>query len=326
MFMRLTFARLLLMMAFGAMISTSVHAASPEDALVIRAFGFEQHGDPRAAIAILEPLANSANGTLSGDEKGRIWNLLGTSYQDLEMFEKARYCYEQAIDLLGPIRSNQAEFASALDNLGSVELSMGQLDASERLRKRAQKVYAGIKDHAGLARISNNLAIIAIRKNDRTAARRYSETALKESRNTTTLGDDDIASTVSVQGYLSLLSGNAQAALPAFEAAIDHWSRCHGPDSAQVGVGLVLRSRVYRLGGNLTESATDLQHALSIFAVNPGPKSVLYWATILQQAQVMRDQGLNSPARSLEVQATSALRDIDRQHCGTCTVPVEALR
>ena len=316
----------IVLLAVSAAIPLSVQAATPDDELVRQANELKIRGDPRAAIAILEPIANAAKRDVPSEKQGRVLNLLGSSYQELEMLDEARGCYERSIDGLSSIPSAQSSLALALNNLGSVELELGQFDDSERLSKRARDLYVQIGDHAGIAGTSTNLAVVELQRGRLGPARKFLLTAVRESKQTTALNDDDVAAILSVQGKFALIDHQPARASSLFSQAIEHWIRLHGSTSYLVGIGFLLRAQAYSSDSDFTHAFSDLQQALTLFAVTPGRTSALYWRATLEQAQLMRQLGHTSESESLERQATNALKAIRNRQCGNCTVPVEALR
>lgn len=313
------------LIALSATLVSCVRADVSQDKLIVQAYDLLMHDDARDAIAVLEPITSSTDGTMPAERKAIAWNILGSAYQDLDRYDKARHCYEQAINLLGKEKSATGDYASVLDNLGSVEMAVGHVHEAENIRKKVQSIYAAVGDHTGLARVSTNLAVMAYLRNDRKAASRYLATALAESRMASGLDDDDIAGLRSVEGWLLLKQKNAAAALPSFQDAMELWTRRHGARSHQVGWALCMRAEVYIAMGDLTRSSSDLEQALSIFAVSPGKDSALYWSTALTLARNMRREGNASQAAPLEVQARSALDDLRGQRCTGCSVSVQAL-
>jgi tetratricopeptide (TPR) repeat protein len=303
-----------------------VSAAGDESDSIRRAQVLEINGDFAGAIAILDPIANSPSAGLSDQKRGMVWNLLGSAYQITDNFGRAQYCYGEAIATLRHSQSSQAELASAIDNLGSLEESVGHFTESERLRKRAGKIYAALDNHAGMGRVSTNLAVIAMQRNDRSAVRTYVGQALQESQLVANLDDDQIASMDGVQGWLALKDGKPQSALSYFESAIAHWTRLHGSSSCQVATGLVLRAQAYENVEDFADASSDLQQAESIFATKLGENSTLYWSAVLHYATLLKHEGHEREALSLQKSATNALENIERETCLNCTISAEAFR
>jgi len=271
----------------------SAHAAAPDNGndSIRRAYVLQVQGDFAGAIAILAPIATSPSAGLSDQQKGMVWNLLGSAYQSTDNFAKAQYCYEKAIAILRRDPPCQTELASAIDNLGSLEESLGHFVDSERLRKRAWRIYATLDNHDGLARVSANLAVIAAQRDDRSAVRSYLAQTVQESQLARDLDDDQIASMNDLQGWLALKDGQPHSALSFFDNAIAHWARLHGSSSCQVATGLVLRAQAYEKGGDFLDALNDLQKAENIFATDLGENSTLYWRAVLHQAILLKREG-----------------------------------
>jgi tetratricopeptide (TPR) repeat protein len=306
----------------------SAHAATPdnESDSIRRAQLLEVHNDFAGAIAILAPIANSPSAGQSDLTKGVVLNLLGSAYRVTDDFTRAQHCYEKAIAILRRDPSSQSVLASAIDNLGSLEESFGHSAESERLRRRERKIYSALDDHAGLARVSTSLAVMAMQRDDRSEVRSNLGQALQEARLAGDLDDDQIASMNGVQGWLALKDGNPQSALSFFDNAIAHWARPHGPDSCQVATGLVLRAQAYEKEGDFIDASKDLRHAENIFAAKLGENSTLYWSAVLDESVLLKHEGHEREARSLEISATNALDNIEREACVNCKITAEAFR
>jgi len=122
--------------------------ARPVSVQLLQAQKLSEQGQPRTAIAILEPLVQAESHVLDDANLGIAWDLLGSAYQDFENYDKARRCYENAIHILRSIPSEQGQYALALDNLGSVESSTGHLEESKTLRFKARRLYEAAGNHA----------------------------------------------------------------------------------------------------------------------------------------------------------------------------------
>jgi tetratricopeptide (TPR) repeat protein len=148
---------------------------------ILRAKQLRDEGQPKAAIAILEPLTRQA---LTEGELAVAWDLLASSYQDLEMLEQAKSAYENAIALLRLIPSARASYAAAMDDLASVEGALGQEDSAKALFERSRGIYEALGNSAGVVITSTSLAMMAAGKKDFKAARRWLAIAFREARHT----------------------------------------------------------------------------------------------------------------------------------------------
>jgi len=122
--------------------------------------GIRHRQEWQTSIAVLEPLLRLNRDELSPTEAGIAWNLLGTAYQSVGEYQKARRSFEAALRLLQNSSAPVGQQAAALDNFASLQLEVGQTEAAEKLRNKAKRLYEAERDHAGIARVSGNLAIL----------------------------------------------------------------------------------------------------------------------------------------------------------------------
>ena len=148
----------------------------------MQAYQLWSGGQPKAAIAILEPMLRQDTHGFTEEERGAAWDLLGSSYQDLEIFDRARQAYGKAIETLRSIPSAQAQYAATLNNLATMEQTLGQRDSARALCKKARHIYEQLGDPAGIAIASINLAGIAYAQKDFKTARRSLATASRKRR------------------------------------------------------------------------------------------------------------------------------------------------
>jgi cytochrome c-type biogenesis protein CcmH/NrfG len=107
------------------MLAVPVRAQESASHSIVRAFEQCRDGDPKAAIAILEPLLRAGARFDDPQDPGVAWNVLGHSYFDLDRFAEARRAYQHAVEILRPIPSARAQYASTLDSMGALEASLG---------------------------------------------------------------------------------------------------------------------------------------------------------------------------------------------------------
>lgn len=303
---------------------TSVFA-EPSDPL-LQARKLSEQGQSRAAISLLEPLVQREAHALDDTHLGIAWNLLGSAYVNLEDYDKARHCYETAIRILQTVPTEQLQYATALDNLATAELATDHSDAAKALRIRARRVYEGLGNDAGIAIVSSNLAMVNLKQNDLHEARQNLTEAFEAAERTKQLTDNNLAEIYIVKGCLANAERNFQAAVGAFQQAIDLWIRKYGDQFFMLGTAYALRGQAYSDLGDHQKAVADLQHALALLAGTPGPNTPAYFMVEFAYARALRDTGAKRDAARLEKEAKAALISIRTQQCGGCTISAESLR
>lgn len=306
--------------------SNVVFAQEPPSTQIMRARQLESQGQSKAAISILEPLVQSGAHGLSDEEIGVVWILMGSSYENLEMYDKARSCYETAAQKLRSIPSEQANYAAAIENLASVESSAGLTWSSKALCDKARRIYEELGNHEGIVTASTDLALMAFLQQDFKNARRLLARAFEEVPRATRLPDDDMAALYRLEGMLAGHEGHYQEAIADFDQSIDLWIHVHGPNDVILRAGYILRAQALAKSGNYPRAIADIEHALEIIRSARGDSGPGYLRTEMVYAQILRASGAKKQAALIEKQARNALSDEQRRGCAGCTVSVESLR
>ena len=283
---------ILLVAAFALTLpNLAARAQNSPRASIVQAYEQWRGGQPKAAIAILEPMLQQASQTFTEEERGAAWNLLGSSYQDLEIFDRARQAFGKAIETLRSIPSAQAQYAAALNNLATMEQTLGQKDSARALSEKARHIYEQLRDPAGIAIASTNLAALACAQKDFKTARRSLATALQEAQATTRLKDDDFAAMYAVMSALALHDGRVEEAISSIQQAIELWIDAHGPSYLMLATGYLLRAQAFAKSGDYARALADAQHALAIDDVAIGRTTLGYLTAETKYAQILQGFG-----------------------------------
>ncbi len=285
-----------------------------------------EQGQSRAAITILEPLLQSESTALDDADRGIAWSLLGSAFSDFEDYNKARHSYEMAIHLLRAMPSQQVQYATALDGLGSVEESTGHFDESSALRSKARHLYENSGNHSGIAVTSCNLAMIAVEQRNLSAARQNIAKAFHEVQLATGFQDSNLAVLYTVKGALANAERDFRTAIGAYQQAIDLWTRARGPHFLMLGVAYALLGDELDKLGEYKQAIADLRHALTLLENAPGKDSPAYLRVELAYAHALRDSGSKQEASLMEKEAKTALANVRVQRCTGCTISAESFR
>jgi tetratricopeptide (TPR) repeat protein len=314
-----------LTLVFLAFPTLPAFAGTAEQAQLLQAQQLSNQGELAQVVRVLEPLVHSRPDALDDASRGMAWNLLGSAHEDLGDYEQARQCYETAIHLLRTLSAAVSTYASALANLGFLEMSTDPLNAAATLHK-AKGFYAKAGDHAGLAEVATDLATLAIARNDTHAARGFVADAFREAEQVKDLGDSDRAAMYSVRGSLSARSHDFTAAVRDYQQSIDCWIRARGPAYYLVALDYTLQADAYRELGDYSKAKSDIAAALVLVEQTVGRNSPLYAAAELTDARLLRATGANAEASQKETVAKAALDGIRRRQCNGCSISAASLR
>jgi tetratricopeptide (TPR) repeat protein len=307
-------------------LAVPVRAQQSNPDAIVRAFQLWRGGQPKAAIAILEPLLQADPRFEDARDPGVGWNVLGQSYLDLDRFAEARQAYQHALQILRPIPSARAQYASTLDSMGMLEAALGQRDVAKALCEKARQTYADLGDRAGVAITSVNLAVIALGRNDFKAARRFVQTAIQEAKHAEAMRADDVAAMDAVKSALALHDRKGEQAISMAQEAIDLWTRAHGPEYFLVANGYLLRAQALAHSGDYAPAIRDAQHALAIAETSIGRNTIDYASAEAVYARILRASGAKREGSRMAREASSALADLERRQCSSCTIDASGFR
>lgn len=307
------------------LMAVSVCRASeePYQASVARALDLDRRGNVGAAIALLEPLVQSDQRSLSRKDHGIALAVLAKSYQDAGNYNKAQHDYEQALEVLASMPTAISEYASALDNFGSLYRDRDQFVIADKLRQRALTLYRQISDHAGVAIVLNNLADTALQQNDLREGRSYLKQALDEMQHTTDLDFGNEAAIYTNKGMLLLLAGQPDLARESFQKSLDLWQREFGPNHYWVGWGYVLRAQANLISSDNARAQGDVEKGLAILQKTLGSGSQKYALAQIVYARILNASGDKGRAHTVE---SAARQTLQRDACNGCSISVEAFR
>jgi tetratricopeptide (TPR) repeat protein len=313
----------LLVLAF---LTVPASAGTAEQAQLLQAQKLSDQGEFAQVIQILEPLVHSEPRTLDDFSRGRAWNILGPAYEALGNYDAGRRSYEAAIELLRTVPDAGSMYASALNNLGSLELYMGQFHPAETALRKAKGMYTKSDDHAGLAEVATNLAILALDRNNTHAARAFLVDAFGEAGRAKGLSDSDRAEMYSTKGVVAARDRDFAAAVLDYGQSIDFWIRARGPKCYLVALQYTLRADAFRELGDYSKATSDITSALLLVAQTVGRNTALYAETELTYARLLRATGANAEAAQRETEAKAFLKTTRRQQCNNCSISSAAFR
>jgi tetratricopeptide (TPR) repeat protein len=301
-------------------------AGAAEESQLLQAREFSDKGEFAQVVRILVPLVRNESGTLDDVSHGRAWNLLGPAYEALGDYEAARNCYEATIRLLRSRSDAVVIYASALNNLGSLEIYSGQLKAAGARLRKAQGLYSKADDHVGMAEVETNLAILALDGNDIHDARDLLKDAFAQAEHVSNFSDSDRAEMLSIKGAVASRDRDFHAAVVDFQQSIELWIRARGPGYYLVALQYTLQADAYRELGDYNKAKSDITVALHLLDQIAGGNTPTCAAAELSYARLLRATGANAEAAQRESEAKTILEEMRRQQCNGCSISAAGLR
>jgi tetratricopeptide (TPR) repeat protein len=312
--------------AFAVLAVLTIPAFAGTAEQLFQAQNLSDQGEFAQVVRVLEPLVHSETDALDNASRGWAWNTLGSAHEHLGEYEAARRCYESAIQLLRTLPAASSSYASALANLGALEISMGHLGAAETTLRKVKGLYAQTGNHPGLVEIATGLATLALVRNDTHTARRFLANAFQEAESVKDLSYRDRGSMYSIKGSLAARARDFAEAVSDHQQSIDFWTKANGPKCYSVGVEYAFQADAYRELGEYGKANSDITAALVLVEQTVGRNTPLYAATELTYARLLRAMGANAEAAQRDAEAKATLAAIHRKQCTDCSVSAWSLR
>jgi tetratricopeptide (TPR) repeat protein len=313
-------------LALLTLLNLEAFAGTAEQAQLRDALKLGNQGNFAQEIQLLDSLVHSDPAAPDDVDRGMAWKTLGTLHMLMGDNEQSRQCYENAIRLLRKLPDAQSAYASALANLGALQMSMHQFEEAEFPLRKAQEIDLKAADRVGLQEIALYRANLEITRNNKRAARRFLADAFREADQVKDVGLRDRATMYSVAGALAAKSKHFAAAAADYQQSINFWTQACGPKCYYVGVESAFQADVFRKLGDYRKAEDEITKALALTEQALGRNAPLYVAMEIIHAHVLRAMGAKAEAAQLEADAKRRLYTMGHRQCNGCSVSAFALR
>ncbi len=289
----------------------------------LHGFLLEKQGQYDAAVRTLEPLIDSA--VLNRGDRGRVWTLLGYSYEEIGLYQKAQDAYEHALRALEGDTQYLGAYANALDYFAGYYRSTGRAPEAVRMWTRALAIYEQQNSRRGVALIYANLAGLALEQKHMRSAKSFLGKALAKAKEADDLTDDDLAILSEVQGWIASAHGDNQSAIAEYQHTLDLRKHSHGDNFPLTGWTYLILGRAYAANGQMNDALTNIREGLAILE-QTGRQTPRYLAGEMIYSQVLYQSGSHAEASRLKASAQQSLGELFRRQCIGCSVSVLSYR
>lgn len=288
------------------------------------AYRLERGGQAVVAIPQLQSLLEAKSLDRAG--VGKAWNVLGLAFEDRGDFAASRHAFEESIQAYEGVPNLPTDYAMALDDFGELYVATGQLDLALNMMGRALHLYETAQDHTGATRASSDLAGALLSEKKFREAKRNLDRAVKESRLTNGLDDDDLATLASLQGWLARCDGDLPTSVSKYQQSLDLLKRYHGEEHASTGWGYVLLGQVHAESGDLSGSLMEMVKGVAILGHTLNKQDPRFLSAEIAYAHVLDMAGRRSEAQTIRANAEGQLRTFRDTQCVSCTISAKSFR
>lgn len=269
-------------------------------------------------------------------KRGYLWAMLASSYHDKGNVAEAFRAYDRALPLLAKDADARANYATALDNLGSLYLETGRIPEAETTRTRALHLREELGNAIDLARSHEHLAEIHL-------ARHHYPQAEAEAR----AAHDIFLTSPEPERYDA--AGNSHpgntllsslVTLVFAECAQSKWDACHqsavdadklvqqdfAPDSLERAHTEMALGFAQWKTGDPSAAEKSLQSGMAIMKARLGETSPIVLDSMYEYRDFLASQHRKPELRQLDQSIRIAVARQQSGICNNCQVSAFALR
>lgn len=228
-------------------------------------------------------------------ESGKLLERSGDRKGAVRLYQQAEQAYERC--------GQQAEAVRLANDLADHYMAAGEMNKSYQERLIALKGYQQAKDEINVFRASVAIATVLFTQKKKDEGSRYLDMARVAAQQTTSLGDDDRAMLVSLEGAEMQLEGAHEAALQCYRNGLRLWIAVDGPRHPNVGWAHLLLGQAMVIAGRPEPALQELQMAISILHATQSRDDPHYVFAVKEYAHVLEMAGRKTEVKGMMASA-----------------------
>ena len=274
--------------------------------------------------------------------QGYLWAVLAASYHDIGNIAEAQRAYERALPLLAPSPQSRGNYATALDNLGSIYLELGNIADAEKVRTQAFHLREEMGNPIDLARGHEHLAEVLLARHRFKEAEQHARAAYdtlsakpepddqdaptaEHPQFTQRHGNTMLAALVTLV-FAECNQSELQECLQAAKQADQIATQNFAPQSLeQAHAAMALGFAQWKTGDIVTADQT-LRSGMAMMKARLGEGHPLVLDSMYEYREFLQAQHRKADLSSLDHQIKDVKEHRPATACSNCTISVFALR
>lgn len=282
-------------------------------------------------LSLEQRIANDRQLTRAGERAGmdslhmgRLWARLASDYEDAGGYVQSEDAYNHALKLFEASPEGAADYAIALDNLGSLYLIKGDLNAAEEIRRRSMKLREAKGDKLEIARGRAHLAEVAFARHKYKEAENESAEAYREMVDVKDTSADDLVCALITLTYSSSANRRDAEALMYGSTALTRARAAFAARSMQVGGAQVAMGYAEWKAGRKDDADRDMRDGVESLREGTTPGHPYLLGALREYSDFLEQTGRKREAR--EIADEEKRLQAPASACNHCTVSVYGLR
>jgi tetratricopeptide (TPR) repeat protein len=311
--MRCAFAPVLVCMGVQTAWSQTTNTHSQDGAALLRAHIAHE----------VDWVHHSAELHLTRAQTGILWGRIASGYQDEAEIAAAADAYDRSLELLRTEPAARADYATVLDNLGSLYLETGRPNEAENYGNEALRVREALGDQLAIASSQHHLAEVFLVKRRFGDAEKEASMALEAQAAADDPDAGDRVGALLTRTYARCFSGKCAEGLQDAEQAMAIARTGFQPDSVPAAhIWLALGLAQWKTGA-VEDADTSMRRGIEILRTRMSPADPLLLGALTQYSTYLEAVHRKPEARRVEEEVARENRQ--SEPCTTCTVSIYGL-
>jgi len=288
---------------------------------------------PEPSVRIAQDLKLIQEGEqlgLPAAKMGYLWAILAAAYQDSADSGdagKALEAYERALGLLGKDPAARSNYATTLDNLGSLYLESKRVEEAATVRQKALTIRKSLGDPMGIAISEGHMAEVELSQHRFKDAEKDSLAAYATLSATTGHPDADAEfSALVTLIYAQCMQPKCGEGMRNAEKMLALVEKAYPPESVErAHVSMALGFAQWKTGAT-EEAERSMQEGLRIMRARLGEHSPILMAAMFQYRDYLKAMHRKPEVKALDRKLADMKPPEPDASCMGCTVSVHALR
>ena len=273
---------------------------------------------------------------------GYLWAVLASSYHDIGNIAESLRAYERALPLLAQSPQSRGNYATALDNLGSIYLELGNIADAEKVRTQAFHLREELGNPIDLARGHEHLAEVLLARHRFKEAEQHARTAydmlsakpepddmdaptVEHPQFTPRRGNTMLAALITLV-FTECNQSELQECLQAAKQADQIATQNFAPGSLEQAHAAMALGFAQWKTGDIAAADQTLLSGMAMMKSRLGEGHPIVLGSMYEYRDFLQSQHRKADLSSLDHQIKDAREHRPATACSNCTISVFALR
>lgn len=284
----------------------------------------QQAAGPLLAAGLAEQIESDLNlirvataQHLSDEKVGYLWAVVAMDYRKLGNFAASESAYLKALDLQRDLPKVIRNYATTLDNFGTLYLVYGRLDEAEHYNRMGAKIRerAGLK--LELARSEEHLAEIDLAKHRFKQAESEAAAAVDVMRAEKDPEPLDMIAGLNALAFTRCLRGRCAQGLEAAQESVRLARESFGLNSMPVAHAQMALGFAWWKSGRLDEAEPAMRSAIETMQAQSLPAGRPLLLALMEYRNYLRESRRDNDAEAVEKDLTTAKLQLSHE-CASC--------